>query len=93
VEHLAGVDRAGHVQVFWWSPKADWQAIDVTVMVGPVLNAGVQLTSWQVQNSCLIGGTASDGTVWVRYWSPEANWQAVNVSAISGAFLSGGLSS
>jgi hypothetical protein len=34
VEHLAGVAPDGRLLVFFWSPRADWQAVDLTAITG-----------------------------------------------------------
>jgi hypothetical protein len=46
VEHLAGVSADGRLLIFFWSPAADWQAVDVSAITGQRLtnaSAAVQL--------------------------------------------------
>jgi hypothetical protein len=94
VEHLAGVDTNGNVIVFFWSPRADWQAVDVSAISGTTLAAGAPLTSWQTPDGPLVvehlAGVDANGDVIVFFWSPRADWQAVNVSAISSTTLAAG---
>ena len=88
VEHLAGVDGDGNVVVFYWSPRADWQAVEVSTIAGRTLAPGAPLTSWQTPDGPYIvehlAGVDGDGNVVVFYWSPRADWQAVEVSTIAG---------
>jgi hypothetical protein len=88
VEHLAGVDRDGNVVVFFWSPRADWQAVDVTAASGRALAAGASLTSWQTPDGPYniehLAGADGGGNLVVLFWSPRADWQAVDVTAIAG---------
>jgi hypothetical protein len=96
VEHLAGVDGNGKVVVFFWSPRADWQAIDVSAIAGRTLTASTPLTSWQTTDGQFnvehLAGTDNNGHVVVLFWSPRAAWQGVDVSAISGRSLAAGVS-
>jgi hypothetical protein len=93
VEHLAGSDAAGNVFVFFWSPRADWQTVDVTSISGQSLTGGAALTSWQTPDGPYnvehLAGSDAAGNVFVFFWSPRADWQAVNVSAIAAQFLAG----
>ena len=34
VEHLAGMSPTGDLLVFWWSPKHDWQSVNVSGTAG-----------------------------------------------------------
>jgi hypothetical protein len=94
VEHLAGVDGGGNVFVFFWSPRADWQAVNVSAISGRTLAPGAALTSWQTSDGPFnvehLGGVDRGGNAFVFFWSPRADWQAVNVSAISGRTLAAG---
>jgi hypothetical protein len=91
VEHLAGVDSVGNVWVFFWSPRADWQAVNVSEITAQTLTPGTQLTSWQTPDGPYnvehLAGVDSNGNLFVFFWSPRADWQAVNVSQISGRSL------
>jgi hypothetical protein len=96
VEHLAGVDSDGNVVVFFWSPQADWQAVEVSVIAGQPLAPSAGLTSWQTPDGPYnvehIGGVDSNGNVMVFFWSSRADWQVVDVSSISGRILAPGAS-
>jgi len=91
VEHLGGVDASGNVVVFFWSPRADWQAVEVSAICGRTLAAAAPLTSWQTPDGPYnvehLGGVDASGNVVVFFWSPRAEWQAVEVSNISGRQL------
>jgi hypothetical protein len=94
VEHLAGVDASGHLLVFFWSPRADWQAVDVTAKTGRTLATGSGVTSWQVPDGPNIvehlAGVDASGHLLVFFWSPRADWQAVDVTAKTGHQLAAG---
>jgi hypothetical protein len=34
VEHLAGETADGSLNVFWWSPARNWQALDISGITG-----------------------------------------------------------
>ena len=91
VEHLAGVDADGKVVVFFWSPRADWQAVEVSLVAGRTVAPAAPLTSWQTPDGPFVvehlGGVDAAGNVVVMFWSPRADWQAVDVSAITGRAL------
>jgi hypothetical protein len=91
VEHLAGVDADGNVVVFFWSPRADWQAVEVSTIAGRTVAPASSLTSWQTPDGPYnvehLGGVDAEGRVLVFFWSPRADWQAVDVSAITGRSL------
>ena len=95
VEHLAGVDASGDLFVFFWSPRADWQAVNVSAISGQKLAGPV--TSWQTPDGPYtvehLAGVDASGDLFVFFWSPRADWQAVNVSAISGQKLAGPVTS
>src|SRR5205814_1751101 len=83
VEHLAGVNAAGRVLVFVWSPAHDWQAIDVTAVTGQTIQGA--LTSWQTPNGPFnvehLAGVSASGHVLTFWWSPVHDWQFVDVTA------------
>ena len=91
VEHLAAVDAAGHLLVFWWSPAHDWQVVDVTAKTGRTVTGGV--TSWQTPNGPeLVEHLAAHdaaGHLLVFYWAPSHDWRVVDVTAITGAVVAG----
>jgi hypothetical protein len=94
VEHLAGVNGAGDVIVFFWSPQHDWQAVDVSSVSGQKLLPGTSLCRWQTPNGPFnvehVAGVSAAGDLIVFFWSPQHDWQAVNVSLISGGRLQAG---
>ncbi|HEX3532212.1 MAG TPA: hypothetical protein VH988_34560 [Thermoanaerobaculia bacterium] len=95
VEHLAGVNPAGHVIVFYWSSAHDWQTVDVTAKTGRTSNGA--LTSWQTPNGPFnvehLAGVNPAGEVIVFWWSPAHDWQAIDVSSLTGTPASGVLTS
>jgi hypothetical protein len=97
VEHLAGINPAGEVIVFVWSPAHDWQAVNVTAKTGQRLAAGSALTSWQTPNGPLnvehLAGVSPAGEVIVFVWSPAHDWQAVDVTAKTGQRITTALTS
>ena len=95
VEHLAGVNAAGEVIVFWWSPAHDWQAVNVTAKTGQRVSTA--LTSWQTPNGPYnvehLAGVNAAGEVIVFWWSSIHDWEAVNVSLKTGQRVSTALTS
>jgi hypothetical protein len=91
VEHLAGVNANGELLVFFWSPRADWQAVNVSQITGQQMAGPV--TSWLTQDGPFtvehLAGVNANGELLVFFWSPRADWQAVNVSQITGQQIAG----
>jgi hypothetical protein len=99
VEHVAGPSPTGDLLVYWWSPRADWQVVNVSAIPGGQKVAGA-VTSWQTMDGPynvehLAGPSLTDvyrpagarnppGDLLEYWWSPQADWQVVNVSAIPG---------
>src|SRR5687768_11131199 len=48
VEHLAGRSPRGDLLVFFWSPRADWQVVNVSAITGQQIAGPV--TSWVTQD-------------------------------------------
>jgi hypothetical protein len=90
VEHLAGVNPAGELLVFYWLPGSDsWGVVNVSNItgqrvLGPLVNWLTQDGPYTVEH---LAGVSADGRLLVFYWSPAADWQAVDVSAITGQRL------
>jgi hypothetical protein len=95
VEHLAGVNSSGDVIVFWWSPKHDWQSVNVSVATGQ--QVATALTNWQTPNGPFLvehlAGVSAAGRVLVFLWSPAHDWQAIDVTTITGQTIQGPLTS
>ncbi|MES2353425.1 MAG: hypothetical protein V4568_03305 [Pseudomonadota bacterium] len=95
IEHLAGVNADGDLVLFFWSPRADWQAFNISAVTGQRVVGPV--TSWQVQDGPFIAenlaGVSSSGDLLVFFWSPKADWQVVNVSRITGKQVVGPVTS
>jgi hypothetical protein len=82
VEHLAASDANGHLLVFGWSPQHDWQAVDVTGIVGTDFR--LQPTSWQRMDiSERLAAIDDEGNIWIASWSARHDWCATNISAIT----------
>jgi hypothetical protein len=94
VEHLAGRNSAGELLVFFWSPRADWQVVNVSSITGKKLGPGSGLTAWLAPDGPFtvehLAGRSPTGDLLVFFWSPRHNWQAVNVSAKTGKKLVSG---
>jgi M6 family metalloprotease-like protein len=95
VEHLAGPSPSGDLLVFFWSPRADWQAVNVTQITGQKVAGPV--TSWVVPDGPLLvehlAGRTASGSLVVFWWSPARNWQVVDVSGITGQNIAGPVTS
>ena len=95
VEHLAGINVQGEVLVFYWSPRHDWQVVNVSHITGQRVSSS--LTSWQAPDGPYnvehLAGVSSNGDVLVFYWSPRHDWQVVNVSHITGQRATSSLTS
>ncbi len=89
VEHLAGMDPGGDLLVFYWSPRHDWQAVNVSQITGQKIASSA--TSWQTPDGPFIvehlAAMSPSGDLLVFYWSPRHDWQVVNVSTITGQKL------
>jgi hypothetical protein len=95
VEHVAGVSTSGDLLVYFWSPAADWQVVNVSdktqqKIAGP-------LTTWQVAESAFnvehVAGASPSGDLVVYSWSPASDWQAVNVSDMTQQKIAGPITS
>ena len=95
VEHLAGRSPSGELLVFFWSPQADWQVVNVSRITGRRIAGTV--TSWQTQDGPFtvehLAGRNPSGELLVFFWSPQADWQVVNVSRITGQRIASDLTS
>jgi hypothetical protein len=95
VEHLAGLNLDGDLVVFFWSPQADWQVVNVSAITGQRVAGPV--TSWQVQEGPLnfqnLAGVTSNGDLLVFFRSPLSDWRAVNVSGITKKQVAGPVTS
>ncbi len=95
VEHLAGLSPEGDLLVFFWSPQADWQAVNVSTITGQRVAGPV--TSWQLQDGQLtvenLAGVSSNGDLLVFWASQPQDWRAVNVSRITGKQVMGPVTS
>ena len=91
VEHLAAVGAHRELLVFWWTPKSDWQVVDVTSKTGKTVVGDV--TDWISHNGPMLvehlAGSAPDGTLQVFWWSPAHDWQAISPTAIAGGSAHG----
>jgi hypothetical protein len=95
VEHLAGQSPTGDLLVFYWSPRRDWQAVNVTAITGQKIAGPV--TSWVTPDGPFLvehlAGQSPSGDLLVFFWSPRHDWQAVNVTAITGQKVAGPVTS
>jgi hypothetical protein len=95
VEHLAGMSPTGDVLVFFWSPRHDWQVVNVSQITGQQIAS--PLTSWQTPDGPYLvehlAGVSPGGDVLVFFWSPRHDWQVVNISQITGQQVDGPLTS
>jgi hypothetical protein len=82
VEHLAGIDAAGDLFVFYWSPRADWQAVNVSQITGQQLAGPV--TSWQTLDGPYtvehLAGIDAAGDLFRFSWSPGRDWCTLNIT-------------
>jgi photosystem II stability/assembly factor-like uncharacterized protein len=89
VEHLAGTDANGNVLVFWWSPRQDWQVVDVTAKTGKRVSS--PLTSWQTRTGGQVAehlaGISQAGHLVEFRWMPSTDWTAVDITAGGGPSL------
>lgn len=91
VEYLAGPSPTGDLLVFFWSPQADWQVINVTELTGQKVVG--PFTSWQAQEGAntveYLAGASPTGELLVFSRSPNADWQVVNVTESTGQSIAG----
>lgn len=91
VEHMAAVNAQGDLIVYWWSPRRDWQSVNVSQKTRQQLSGG--LTAWQTRNGPFLvehlAGRSPEGDLIVFWWSPQHDWQALNVSQKTGKQISG----
>jgi hypothetical protein len=81
VEHLAGMNPNDDLLVFWWLPKHDWRAVNVSVITGEKI-VGVP-DSYQLKdlkaNAELLATRRLDGLLMLHWWKPTFDWQALNL--------------
>src|SRR5262245_32981567 len=91
VEHVAAITQTNELLVFWWSPRHDWQVVNVTTKTGQHVKEGC--AAWRTPNGPLLvehlAAVATNGDLIVFWWSPAHDWQAVNVSAKTGKRVNG----
>jgi len=91
VEHLAGRSPDGDLVVFWWSPRDDWQSVNVSDITGQKIAGPV--TSWLTQDGPYtvehLAGPSPDGSLVTFFWSPRSDWQAIDVSELANGRLEG----
>src|SRR5713101_7588590 len=85
VEHLAGMSPGSDVLVFYWSPRHDWQAVNVSNITQQQI--ATPLASWQTPDGSLniehLAGINANNDLYVFFWSPQQDWQAVNISLLT----------
>jgi M6 family metalloprotease-like protein len=82
VEHLAGAAPDGSLEVFWWSPAHDWQAVNASAIAGgSVSGMSVSWITGTVEHVAISG---SDNRLFVYWWTPTTNWRLVDVTSITG---------
>jgi hypothetical protein len=86
VEHLAAMSPSGDLLVFYWSPRQDWQVVNVSQKTGQKVRGPA--TSWQTPDGPYnvehLAAMSPSGDLLVFYWSPQQDWQVVNVSQKTG---------
>ena len=86
VEHLAGAAPDGSLEVFWWSPAHDWQAMNVSSIAGG--SVGGRPVSWLTGDVEHIAIAGINKALYVYWWTPATNWRRVDVTAITGMQVS-----
>jgi Metallo-peptidase family M12B Reprolysin-like len=91
VEHLAGINSNGDLLVFFWTPRDDWQVVNLSVMTGPELQAVSYFTNWQtslgrvnIENIAGIvnlPGSGGRNRLLVYSWSPDGI-RTIHIQAI-----------
>jgi hypothetical protein len=81
VEHLAAVTSEGDLLVFWWSPFADWQVVNVSEITGQKIAELVTISQiWDgTYNVERLRGTGPSGGLYGFSWTPSSDWQVVQV--------------
>ena len=96
VEHLAGRSPAGDLLVFFWSPRADWQVVNVTQIAGGEPLTGAP-TVYQVydglENVEILGARGISGSLRLYSWRPSHDWQIYNPSELIALTISVDLTS
>jgi M6 family metalloprotease-like protein len=82
VEHLAGPSPDGSLEVFWWSPAHDWQALNVSSIAGGTVSG--RPISWMTGNVEHVAVHGQNNSLFVYWWTPSTNWRLVDVTAITG---------
>src|SRR5215203_6118976 len=87
VEHLAGMSPNGDLLTFFWSPRANWTAVNISQITNQKIASPV--TSWQTKDGPYnvehLAGMSPNGDLLTFFWSPRANWQGVNATRIANA--------
>lgn len=82
VEHLAGPAPDGSLEVFWWSPAHDWQAVNASAIAGGMVSG--RPVSWMTGNVEHVAVRGNNNRLFVYFWTPATNWRLVDVTAITG---------
>jgi hypothetical protein len=78
VEHLAGMSPSGDLLVFFWSPQADWQKVNVTGITGAKIVGPV--ASWITDNVEHLTAAGPDKNLYVFSWRSGADWQVMSAA-------------
>ena len=82
VEHLAGPSTEGSLNVFWWSPAHNWQAINVSSIAGGTVSG--RPISWKTGNVEHVAVRGQNNRLFVYWWTPATNWRLVDATTITG---------
>src|SRR2546426_711841 len=84
VEHVAGMSPNGDLLVFYWSPRHDWQVVNVTQITGEKISSPVtaRLTPDVTIHDELLTGHDEEGALYVFCFLPHHEGQVVNSAHI-----------
>jgi len=79
--NVAGVDEAGDLVVYWWSPQSGaWRADALTTQTGGESPVGAIRGVSRGDATMHLFGRSAEGDVLRFFWSPAAGWASENVS-------------
>ena len=85
VEHLAGAAPDGSLEIFWWSPVHDWQAVNASAIAGGMVSGKSESWITGIVEHVAIRGR--DNRLLVYWWTSMSNWRMVDVTAITGIYV------
>ncbi|MEO8628795.1 MAG: PASTA domain-containing protein [Betaproteobacteria bacterium] len=92
VEHVAGVDSSGQLNVFWWSPAAGhWQAVNATRIARGANAAGTPQALPRAATTTpeMVVSRSTVNGLLLHWWTSALDWQVIDLAEYAGTHVTG----